>query len=403
MIRRFLIGLLPFLITLDAGAAPPTRSEAVDLFVSGTDGYHTYRIPALIVTKRGTMLAFCEGRRNAAHDTGEIDMLLKRSTNGGQDWSRQDVVWHDQSNTCGNPCSVVDQQTGVIWLFLNWNRGDDEENQIISRTSKDTRRVYLSRSEDDGQTWTPPKEITAAIKPADWNWYGTGPGNGIQLRHGPHRGRLIIPCYHTKTSTRNVDYSHIIFSDDHGASWWLGGSSPEGGDESVAVELADGRLMLNMRSAGEPRCRRVCFSSDGGRTWANQQADHTLIEPPCQASLVRYHWEGDGEKSTLLFSNPANDQPDQRDKLTVRLSYDEGRTWPVARLLHAGPSAYSSLAALPDGALACLYEAGQKDPYEKILFARLTLDWLTGRNSARQSFIPLPSGGGLLGTEADVR
>ena len=202
MIRRFLIGLLPFLITLDAGAAPPTRSEAVDLFVSGTDGYHTYRIPALIVTKRGTMLAFCEGRRNASHDTGEIDMLLKRSTNGGQDWSRQDVVWHDQSNTCGNPCSVVDQQTGVIWLFLNWNRGDDEENQIISRTSKDTRRVYLSRSEDDGQTWTPPKEITAAIKPADWNWYATGPGNGIQLRHGPHRGRLIIPCYHTKTSTK---------------------------------------------------------------------------------------------------------------------------------------------------------------------------------------------------------
>ena len=109
---------------------------------------------------------------------------LKRSINGGQDWSRQVVVWHDQSNTCGNPCAVVDQQTDVIWLFLNWNRGDDEENQIISRTSKDTRRVYLSRSEDDGQNWSPPKEITSAIKPADWNWYGTGPGNGIQLRHG---------------------------------------------------------------------------------------------------------------------------------------------------------------------------------------------------------------------------
>ena len=101
---------------------------------------------------------------------------------------------------------MVDQQTDVIWLFLNWNRGDDEENQIISRTSKDTRRVYLSRSEDDGQNWSPPKEITSAIKPADWNWYGTGPGNGIQLRHGPHRGRLIIPCYHTKTSTKSVYY-----------------------------------------------------------------------------------------------------------------------------------------------------------------------------------------------------
>ncbi len=378
MIRRFLVGLLPLLFAMGAEAAPSTRSESVDLFVSGADGYHTYRIPALIATKRGTLLAFCEGRKNASHDTGEIDMLLKRSTNGGRDWSRQQVLWHDPGNTCGNPCAVVDQQTGVIWLFLNWNRGEDVEDQIIARTSKAPRRIYLSRSEDDGQTWSPPKEITSAIKPPDWNWYATGPGNGIQFRHGPHQGRLVIPCYHTKTSTKGVYYSHVIFSDDHGATWQLGGSSPESGDESAAVELADGRLMLNMRNSADPGCRRVCFSSDGGQTWADQRADRALIDPNCEGSFVRYRWAGDGGKSVLLFSNAADDRRDQRDKLTVRLSYDEGRTWPVARLLCAGPSAYSSLAVLPDGAFACLYEAGQKHPYEKILFARLTLDWLTG-------------------------
>ena len=379
MKRSWLVALICLAPAIHAMAAEEGLSN-VDVFVSGADGYHTYRIPALIVTQRGTLLAFCEGRKNASGDTGEIDMLLKRSTNGGQDWSQQQVLWHDQTNTCGNPCSVVDRQTGVIWLFLNWNRGEDEEDQIIARTSKDPRRIYLSRSEDDGQTWSPPAEITSAIKPADWNWYATGPGNGIQLRHGPHQGRLVIPCYHTKTSTKGVYYSHVIFSDDHGASWRRGGCSPESGDESAAVELADGRLMLNMRNSGDPRYRQVCFSSNGGETWADQRSDHTLVDPNCQGSLVRYGQAGDGGKSVLLFSNPADHERDHRDKMTVRLSYDEGRTWPVARLLRAGPSAYSSLAALPDSAFACLYEAGEKNPYEKILFARLTLDWLTGGN-----------------------
>ena len=157
----------------------------------------------------------------------------------------------------------------------------------------------------------------------------------------------------------------------------------------MAVELADGRLILNMRGAGEPRCRRVCFSSDGGRTWANQQADRTLIEPPCQASLVRYRWEGDGGKNTLLFSNPANDQRDQRDKLTVRLSYDDGRTWPGARLLHGGPSAYSSLAALPDGEFACLYEAGQKYPLREDYLRPAYAGLADGQELSEAEFHPI--------------
>ena len=167
---------------------------------------------------------------------------------------------------------MVDQSTGVIWLLMTWNRGDDEEGRIIAGTGKDTRRPYVTRSADDGKTWSPAREITAAVKPADWGWYSTGPGNGIQLSRGPHRGRLVIPCVYSKAGAKGTYFSHAIYSDDHGHSWRLGGTSPEGGvDECAVVELSDGRLMLNMRSSGEaPRCRRVCLSADGGETWINQ-------------------------------------------------------------------------------------------------------------------------------------
>ncbi len=155
MIERLLIGLLSSLVPLDPGAAATVDPQPSNPFVSGTDGYHTYRIPALIVSKRGTLLAFCEGRKNSMNDTGWIDTLLKRSIDGGRTWSERQVVWNDRTNTCGNPCPVVDQQTGVIWLLMTWNRGDDEEGRIIARTSKDTRRAYVTCSADDGRTWSP--------------------------------------------------------------------------------------------------------------------------------------------------------------------------------------------------------------------------------------------------------
>ncbi len=172
---------------------------------------------------------------------------------------------------------------------------------------------------------------------------------------------------------------------------WAAPAPGDGVDECAVVELSDGRLMLNMRSSGEtPRCRRACFSNDGAETWIDQHPDETLVEPPCQASLVRYGWADAGNRSRLLFSNPANGQFNQRNRLTVRLSYDEGRTWPVAKLLCAGPSAYSCLAVLPDGSIGCLYEAGEKHPYEKILFTAFTLDWLT--NGRDRSATCRPSG-----------
>jgi len=363
-------------------APPPPVPCGQPVYVSGQDGYHTYRIPALTVTKAGTVLAFCEGRKNSSSDTGEINLLVKRSTDGGRTWSPQQVVWDDAGNTCGNPCAVVDQQTGTIWLLLTWNRGDDHEPQIIARTSKDTRRVFVTCSADDGLTWREPREITADTKQDSWTWYATGPGSGLQVQHGPHRGRLVIPCDHIEAGTGHY-YSHIIYSDDQGQRWQRGGSTPQHQvNECEAVELADGRLMLNMRNYDRTqKNRQVAVSDDGGLTWKDQRFDLALIEPICQAAIERFSWPGAESQSVILFSNPASQSG--RVNLTVRASFDEGQTWPASRVLHAGPSAYSDLAVLADGQAACLYEAGQNSAYESIVFAVFPLPSLAASAPAK--------------------
>lgn len=345
------------------------------LFSRGEGGYDTCRIPALAVTAKGTVLAFCEGRKDSSGDSGNIDLVVKRSTDGGSHWSEAQVVWHDAGNTCGNPCVVVDRDTGTIWLLATWNRGDDHEPAIIARTSKDTRRVFALCSTDDGQTWAAAREITSQVKKENWSWYATGPGSGIQIRQGPHAGRLVIPCDHIEAETKHY-YSHVIYSDDHGQSWQLGGSSPgHQVNECEVVELAGGKLMLNMRNYDHAaRNRQVCVSEDGGLSWQGQRFDPALVEPVCQAAIHRYGWRDGTNGGVILFSNPAHRSA--RKNLTLRASFDEGETWPVAKVLHAGPSAYSDLAVLTDGQAACLYEAGSKNPYEGIWFASFPLNSL---------------------------
>lgn len=350
---------------------PPGLVQA-PVFLSGQGGYHTYRIPSLVVTTTGTVLAFCEGRKHSSSDTGDIDLLVRRSTDHGEHFGPATVVWDDGPNTCGNPCPVVDQHTGTVWLLMTHNLGHDHERQIIDRTAQGTRTVWVSHSTDDGRTWSAPQEITATTKRPEWTWYATGPGAGIQLRHGPYRGRLIVPCDHIEAGTRRY-YSHVIYSDDHGRTWRLGGRTPQAGvNECEVAELSDGRLLLNMRNYDRRQhCRRISISEDGGLTWGPVRFDPALVEPICQASLRRFRWPENGKPGILLFSNPAS--PTRREKLTVRLSRDEGRTWPQAWTLHAGPSAYSCLAVLADGRVACLYEAGNKSPYESIVLARFRL------------------------------
>jgi sialidase-1 len=379
---RFLVSFCVLLLTatiLSAGSAP----SFADVFVSGTDGYHTYRIPAIVVTTNGTVLAFCEGRKNGRSDTGKIDLLLKRSTDHGKTWSAQQIVRSDGENVCGNPAPVVDETTGVVWLLMTWNLGADGEREINNGTSKDTRRVFVTHSGNDGMTWARPREITPSVKKPDWRWYATGPVNGIQLVLGPHKGRLVIPCNHTepKSGQQSVSRAHVIYSDDHGATWQLGGIEDELTNESTVVECAGGSLLHNMRSYQKKNRRAVATSNDGGATWSRVKLDDALIEPICQGSILRYSWPENGGRSRILFSNPASAK---RENLTIRISYDEGATWAVSKVLHDGPSAYSCLAVLPDKSIACLFECGDKNSYEKISLARIPLDLLENDSDAKE-------------------
>ncbi|MBI3466840.1 MAG: exo-alpha-sialidase [Planctomycetes bacterium] len=354
------------------GKRPQGEPEQIDVFVSGQDGYHTYRIPSVIVTSKGSVLAFCEGRKQSRSDTGDIDLLLKRSPDGGKSWSPAQIVWDDGDNTCGNPCPVIDRETGTIWLLLTHNLGQDKEAEIVDRKSDGTRTAWVSKSDDDGATWAKPVEITRDVKGPDWTWYATGPGCGIQLKSG----RLLIPCDHIVAGSK-IMRSHVIYSDDHGATWKLGGVLGDHTNECQIAERSDGSLILNMRSYYKQNRRAIATSRDGGITWSEVTLDSTLVEPVCQASLVQVGHPNAPAKDLMLFSNPASTK---REKLTVRLSHDGGRTWPVSKLIHAGPSAYSALTVLPDMTIGCLYERGENSPYEKIAFARFSLEWLAGQD-----------------------
>ncbi len=351
--------------------------DQIDLFVSGSEGYHTFRIPALLVTPKGTVLAFCEGRKQGRGDSGDIDLVLKRSLDSGKTWQPLQVLADDGPHTVGNPCPVFDRDTGTIWLPFTRNLGQDTEKQILEGTSKGTREVWIMKSTDDGASWSKPVEITPAVKKANWTWYATGPGCGIQLTGrpagrpaGPSAGRLVIPCDHYLAGSKER-YSHVIYSDDHGQTWKLGGVIGPHTNECQLVERTDGTLLMNMRSYHGKNRRALASSQDGGRTWSEVTLDPTLIEAVCQASLIRY--ARSDKQHRLLFANPASSK---REKMTVRISYDEGKTWPVSKQLYEGPSAYSALATLPDGSVACLYERGERSPYEKLTFARFTLEWL---------------------------
>ncbi|WP_339734680.1 sialidase family protein [uncultured Gimesia sp.] len=338
------------------------------VFQRGDGGYHSFRIPALIVSPQDTLLAFAEGRKNNLGDSGNIDLVLKRSSDQGKTWSDLSVLWNDGENTCGNPCPVVDQSTGRIWLPLTWNHGKDREKQIKDKSARDTRRVYMSYSDDDGVTWKPPYEVTETTKKPEWTWYATGPGNGIQLTRGAHKGRLVIPCDHNVTlDGKVIRRSHAIYSDDHGKTWQL--SQPIGvkTNECAVVELADSRLLMNMRSYHGKNRRAIAFSDDGGATWSNESLDAALIEPVCQASLIRVRFPESGKPGQILFSNPASKK---RQKMTVRLSEDDGKTWTASRLVMPGSAAYSCLAALSDGHVGLLYE---RDGYQKIEFVAFDL------------------------------
>lgn len=343
-----------------AGAAEPAGGpiRQVDVFTSGTEGYHTYRIPGIVLSNKGTLLALAEGRKTGRSDHGDLDLVLRRSTDGGNTWEPIELVYEEGGTaeiTIGNPCPVVDRTTGTIWL--PFSRNND--------------RVFITKSTDDGRTWAEPTEITEYVKKPEWGWYATGPGHGIQLKSG----RLLVPCDCGDSKGwgdwNQKGRSLVFYSDDHGETWKLGGVTDPGMNECEAVELADGSILLSMRQYHGPKQRAFSTSRDGGLTWSKPEHNPQVHCPVCQSSILRYSLPP-GEKNRILYSGPGGPG---RSHMTVRLSCDEGKTWPVAKVLYEGSAAYSDLVALPDGTIACLYE---RDNYAKITFARFTLAWLTG-------------------------
>ena len=356
-------------ISICAGAQITRRV----IFTKGENGFDTYRIPAIVQAKDGSLLAFAEARRNSASDTGDIDLVVKRSTNGGKTWSSIITVWDDAGNVCGNPSPVVDRETGRIVLVSCWNRGNDFEKAIHSRSSIDTRRVFVTFSDDNGLTWAPVREITDQVKDPEWTWYATGPCHAIQTR----TGRIVVACNHGVFGGEGKPegagtQSHVIYSDDKGETWHIGGC-PGVGNEATIVELDNGDLLMNMRGARVDRketgyARLAAISHDGGETFDAPFYVKGLIEPVCNASIIDYSPAG-SRTGKILFSNP--EHISKRVNLTVKMSRDGGSTWERICTLTEGPTAYSDLCILDDGDVTALYEAGAVNSYESITFARI--------------------------------
>ena len=345
------------------------------LWKTGEGAYKGYRIPAVVVSTKGTVLAFAEGR-NDGGDTGDIDIVLKRSTDNGKTWGNEMVVWNDKLNTCGNPCPVVDEITGRIWLWMCWNDGNDNETEIIHKKTPGSRVPFVCYSDDDGLSWSEPVNMASDCKNPSWGWYATGPGFGIQQKNGQYKGRLIIPANHSyddpKGNIRKGPYSygaHVIISDDHGKTWRMSQPIMPGCNESQVAELSNGTLLMNMRSYNDKYSRAISFSTDGGETWSPVEHDYQLVESKCQGSILNYRaYKG---KPYHLFSNPA--VPIGRTHITIKISNNDCADWQTSTLIDARPSAYSCLVKLPNGDVGILYEAGEKKPYETITFVRLKM------------------------------
>lgn len=353
---RAKVELFSFSVETEGDLIPLPKSQAIYRSNGQREGTHTYRIPALLATSKNTLLAFAEARREGGHDSGNIDTVVKRSTDGGKSWGAEIVVFDDGNHVAGNPCPVVDETTGRIWCLHTWNDGQIPEGRIKAGWGKDSRGVFVTYSDDDGRTWAKAKEITKSVKREQWSWYATGPGAGIQLKRGKHKGRLIIPCDHKSLPQGKPQtyHSHIVYSDDHGKSWQIGAVSAVGLNECEAVELEDGSVMLNSRNHGfDSHHRGVSISRDGGETFSSFLRDPQLLEPRCQASIRRYRWASAAKPGVILFSNPARKW---REFVMLRMSYDDGKTWPDARIVYPYTSAYSDIAVLSDGRIGVLYE-----------------------------------------------
>ncbi|MEU2084352.1 sialidase family protein [Streptomyces albus] len=361
------------LCTGSAGAASARElpSSTVDLATRG-QGYPEYRIPALTTTEDGTLIAAYDARPTLADLPGHIAIVVRRSTDGGATWGPQQVVRSDPApKGYGDPSLLTDRTTGRVFLFhaASVNQGFAGSATGNDESDPDVLQTDLSYSDDGGVTWRH-RRITAMVKDPTWAGTFAASGQGIQLRHGAHRGRLIQQ-YVVRKDGQN--YAASVHSDDHGRTWRTGELVGPGTDENKTVELSDGTVMLNNRAAPH---RTVARSTDGGVTYTPLRADTQLPDPGNNGSVVRYAPDapsGDPRSRWLLFSN--TESTTERRNLTVKLSCDDGRTWPVKKVIDSGPAGYSTLTVLPDGRVGLLYE---RDGYRYLTYTSFGLDEVGG-------------------------
>lgn len=367
-------------------AGQPNPLSPVEVFATGTEGYACFRIPSIVRAANGDLLAFAEGRVESCSDsTHTVRGVLRRSHDNGRTWGPLQVVARfydgDDERAAQNIAPVVDAATGRVIVLYNGLA--DSEWALSDGVGQNC--IFQVTSDDHGATWSAPVDITAQVHrpepPARWQVQRPVLGHAIQLRHPARRGRLLhagMFSYGDKSVFESRNY--LFWSDDGGASWHIGGVIERDGlNEATAVELENGDILINSRTYddGRPAGRRgVTRARFDGETlrFSDTALDPALVDPAVQASILRYSWSDNaalGGRSRILFSNPAH--PQARLGMTVRLSYDEGRTWPIARLIDPGPSAYSDLVVLANNRIGLLYERGN---HGGITFVSFSLDWL---------------------------
>lgn len=369
--------------------------EKVPVFTSGTEGHKSYRIPAIIKIPNGDLLAFCEGRVNGSGDFGDINIVMKKSSDHGKTWTKLETIVDADSLQAGNPAPVVDltdptYPKGRIFLF--YNTGNNHEGEV--RKGKGLREVWYKTSADGGLTWSAAVNITTQVhRPKqpqvntaynfseDWRSYANTPGHAMQFSTGQYKGRIYIAANHSAGAPKGrfEDYfAHGFFSDDHGKTFHLSQDVAfPGSNEATAASLSGSGLLLNARNQkGDVRARIIARSKDGGQTWTSITLDKNLPDPVCEGSILNIGVKK--RKQMLAFCNAADTL--RRDNLTLRISYDEGLSWKKNILIEKSPdgkkdfTAYSDIVKLDKRSIGVLYE---RNGYAEIVYT--SVNWKTGK------------------------
>jgi sialidase-1 len=384
--------------------------KTTKIFEAGKNGYYTYRIASMVATKEGTLLAFCAAREGSGGDWDPIDIVMRRSSDSGKTWEPQKLLAHNDSLPCDNATPIVDFQTGEIHLLYQ----------------SDYARCYYMKSADDGQSWSNPIEITSTIdefkKVYPWEVPAPGPGHGIQLTNG----RLVVPFWLSTGGSKEHGPKHRghrpsivvpVYSDDHGKTWKAGEVAVPDNDTTVipnvtsCIQFADGRVLFNSRNESMNYRWLFTYSKNGATNWSEPYFADAFFEPICFGSMCRFSMQPYQTKNRILFCNPDSRQDPwiaktsatprsarnrHRTNLTIRMSYDEGNTWPVSKVIDPGIAGYSDIAVTPDGLIHVFYEGGSITGSHfhntHMSLTSFNLNWLTnGKDSLLYLDSPLNS------------